>query len=333
MNKCGDVMKYLVTGGLGFIGTNLVRCLLKNNQKVTIVDKQTYASRPIEDVVFDKGKFPDFRKIDISIIEEIETIKYLEFDVVFHLAAESHVDNSIERPSDFLQTNVVGTYNLLEAMRFQQEKFGSCIWKKLIHVSTDEVYGSLGETGKFTSRNRYEPSSPYSSTKAASDLLVHAWQKTYGLPVNITHCSNNYGKYQNIEKFIPKTITSILRGQTVPVYGDGRNIRDWIHVDDHVAGLMQVAKTTKYGAVYNFGGNFELSNIDVIEAICSSISDNIGKKVLPSDHIEFVQDRRGHDFRYSVDIEEVAKDLGWAPTKIFRDEIDKLVKFYLRRNG
>jgi len=311
-------MKYLVTGGCGFIGSHLVRELLAMGGEVVNVDKLTYAANPkfLEDVADDPNY--DFHKIDITNRSgTLLVVRKTKPDVVFHLAAESHVDRSITNADNFVNTNVVGTYNLLEAVR----EAGKNI--RFVHVSTDEVYGSIRE-GSFTEETQYNPRSPYSATKAASDHLVSAWAATYGIETIITHCTNNYGPNQQTEKLIPTVITKILKGEKIPVYGTGDNVRDWMWVGDHVKGLVAAANGEP-GQTYNFGDNrHEVSNLKLVKQLIHTMGAS-------EDLIEFVEDRLGHDFRYSVDSSYAKRKLGWAPLKDIEQGLKETIAWYVEK--
>jgi dTDP-glucose 4,6-dehydratase len=250
-----------------------------------------------------------------------------------HLAAESHVDRSIEKSADFIQTNINGTHNLLEISRtyWNEERQKEKGTFKFLHVSTDEVYGSLGEEGLFTEETPYKPRSPYSSSKAASDHLVQAWHHTYGLPIVITNCSNNYGPFQFPEKLIPVVILKALRGESIPVYGKGENVRDWLYVDDHVRALLKVFEIGELGQTYNIGGHNEKRNIDVVNTICETLDELVPKKdkITYKDKVEFVTDRPGHDLRYAIDASKIKKKLGWTPKETFESGIRKTIKWYI----
>ena len=329
----------MVTGGAGFIGSNLVHYILNNTDlKIVNLDKLTYAGNleslsGIDGIDAAGGRY-FFVKADIGDFKAVRKIlNSYKPSAVMHLAAESHVDRSIDGPADFINTNVVGTFRLLEAVREfwisleKQEQQGF----RFINVSTDEVYGSLGEDDYFTEETRYQPNSPYSATKAASDHLVRAYHHTYGLPTVITNCSNNYGPRQFPEKLIPLMVLNALDGKSLPVYGTGQNVRDWLYVDDHCRALMLALKGGKPGEVYNIGGKSEKTNIQVVEDICM-ILDEI--KPRPNgksyrEQISFVDDRPGHDFRYAIDISKIAHELGWKPHESFESGLRKTVSWYL----
>ena len=316
----------LVTGGAGFIGSALVRYIVNETQhSVVNVDKLTYSGNLESLEGIENSKNYIFEKIDICDENELQGVfKKNQPDIVMHLAAESHVDRSIDGPSDFIKTNIVGTFNLLEQSKnywqslkgIKKESF------RFLHVSTDEVYGDLGGTSDFFSEDTaYDPSSPYSASKASSDHLVRAWYRTYGLPVLITNCSNNYGPYQFPEKLIPHIILNALEGKNLPIYGDGKQIRDWLYVDDHVRALMIVALDGKVGETYNIGGNNEIQNIEVVKKICNILDGLILKKINDitsfANLITFVKDRPGHDVRYAINYNKIIKDLNWRPLEDF----------------
>lgn len=313
-------MNLLITGGAGFIGTNFFKmCLRKRGSlKSTIVmDSLTYASdfKNIKEDIYDYPRVK-FTNVDIRDSRYVNSAfeKY-KITHVMHFAAESHVDNSILGPRMFVETNVLGTLNLLEAAKkYEVERFH--------HISTDEVYGHLGEKGKFTEDTPYAPRNPYAASKASSDHLVRSYYHTHELPVTISNCSNNYGPYQNDEKFIPTIINSILKRKKIPVYGEGLNVRDWIHVDDHCTALWMILMKGKLGETYNIGGNCERRNLDVINLICDLL------KVEPEDCMEYVCDRLGHDFRYAIDATKIKKELRWNPKISFDKGIAKTVAHY-----
>ncbi len=326
----------LVTGGCGFIGVNFVRLLLAEQQdwKVINLDKLTYAGnlQSLADLseqpnyTFIKGDICDRQLLDNLFHEH-------QIDTVAHFAAESHVDRSITGPAEFIQTNVVGTFTLLEAAkRYWLDNGTKNDAYRFLHVSTDEVFGSLGPTGFFTEETAYDPRSPYSASKASSDHLVRAYFHTYGLPVLMTNCSNNYGPYQFPEKLIPLVLNNGLHGKPLPVYGDGGNVRDWLYVQDHCEAIVRVIEQGRVGQSYNIGGHNEKTNLQVVELLCDQLDKKVG--LLPSGQarrslISFVKDRLGHDRRYAIDAGKIAKELGWLPTVTFEQGIDKTVDWYL----
>lgn len=324
----------LVTGGCGFIGTNFIRYLFSRKDfsgRIINADKLTYAGNPknladIEDTFKDRYVFV---RVDISDPGVAESLfSDYSVDAVCHLAAESHVDRSITSPEPFIKSNIIGTFRLLEAARSR----GSGL-KLFHHVSTDEVYGSLGKTGRFTEKTPYDPSSPYSASKAASDHLVMAYHRTYGLPVTISNCSNNYGPYQYPEKLIPLMIINALEGKPLPVYGDGKNIRDWLYVEDHCAAIWEIMMRGRRGQTYNIGGDAEMTNLSVVEAVCDLVDRHAGSLAgLRSRRqlIRFVVDRPGHDRRYAMDFSKIRSDLGWQPKESFTSGLEKTVLWYLQ---
>lgn len=330
-------MKILLTGGAGFIGSAVVRLIIEHSEhQVLNFDKLTYAGN-LESLqnVSDSSRY-QFLQADICDATAVAAaFEQYQPDVVMHLAAESHVDRSIDGPAAFIESNVIGTYTLLEAARqywanLPSERQGAF---RFHHISTDEVYGSLGDTGLFREDSRYEPNSPYSASKASSDHLVRAWQATFGLPTLITNCSNNYGPYHFPEKLIPLTILNALAGKPLPVYGDGKQIRDWLYVEDHARALLQVACTGKVGETYNIGGHNEKKNIDVVHAICAALENLAPQKPNGveqySDLITFVADRPGHDVRYAIDAGKIERELGWSPVETFETGLEKTVRWYL----
>ena len=326
MKKC------LVTGGCGFIGSNYIRTALDREEDLHVVnlDKLTYAGN-IQNLDGISSNNLTIVKGDICDVDLVNSLfEKHHFDTVVHFAAESHVDRSIEGPAEFIQTNVVGTLNLLEQSRIFINKTNNDNFR-FLHVSTDEVYGSLGDDGKFLETTPYDPSSPYSASKAGSDHLVRAWNRTFGLPTLITNCSNNYGSYQFPEKLVPLMIINCLQGNPLPVYGKGENVRDWLFVGDHCDAIHTVLANGEIGETYNIGGNNEIKNIDVVTIICSLL-DEISPREdgsSYSDLITFVKDRPGHDFRYAIDAGKIQNDLGWSPNESFETGIRKTIHWYL----
>ncbi len=329
-------MNLLVTGGAGFIGSAVVRHIIENTKhQVLNIDKLTYAGNLESLVSIENNKRYQFSQIDICDQAALEKIfEQFRPDVVMHLAAESHVDRSIDGPAEFITTNIVGTYTLLEVARkywlqLNEENKASF---KFHHISTDEVYGDLeGTTDLFTETTSYAPSSPYSASKASSDHLVRAWHRTYGLPTVVTNCSNNYGPYHFPEKLIPLVILNALDGKALPIYGKGDQIRDWLYVEDHAKALYKVVTEGKVGETYNIGGHNEKQNIEVVKTICKILDE-----LKPQNNhqpyetlITFVKDRPGHDLRYAIDASKIAKDLGWKPEETFETGIRKTVEWYL----
>ncbi|MBC8199979.1 MAG: dTDP-glucose 4,6-dehydratase [Desulfobacteraceae bacterium] len=326
----------LVTGGCGFIGANFIRYLLEESDftgRIINVDKLTYAGNPENLAGIDKqfsGRY-HFVKADICDRQAMEMVfeKY-QIDSVCHFAAESHVDRSIVEPDAFIKTNIVGTFNLLELARFYQDRI-----ILFHHIGTDEVYGSLGESGYFTEKTAYSPNSPYSASKAASDHLVRSYGKTYNLPVTISNCSNNYGPYQFPEKLIPLTILNALEGKPLPVYGEGLNVRDWLYVTDHCIAVWLIMQKGKRVETYNIGGRCEMRNIDVVSVICDMIDELVTKpgNSPRRDLIAFVKDRPGHDQRYAIDFSKLETELGWIPAESFETGIKKTIKWYIDNSG
>ena len=330
--------KILITGGAGFIGSALIRHIIDNTDHgVVNVDKLTYAGNLESLVTVEDSPRYFFEQVDICNAIEIRRIlDQYQPDIVMHLAAESHVDRSIDGPGDFIQTNIVGTYVLLEEARFYWSKLDEVKKEncKFHHVSTDEVYGDLeGTDDLFKETTSYAPSSPYSASKASSDHLVRSWQRTFGLPTLITNCSNNYGPYQFPEKLIPLIILNALSGKELPIYGDGKQIRDWLFVDDHARALLHVALNGVTGETYNIGGHNEKQNIEVVKTVCSILDELIPSKIAGIDSYEqlitYVADRAGHDVRYAIDATKIANELGWTPEETFETGIQKTVQWYL----
>ena len=334
-------MRTLVTGGAGFIGSNLVHLLLNRGHEVLNIDKLTYAGNLAS--LSDIESAPNYRFLQADICDAASMeAAFNDFkpDSVMHLAAESHVDRSIDGPMDFVQTNVVGTVTLLQA--------ATEYWRGLseipaadfrfLHVSTDEVFGSLGETGTFSETTSYDPHSPYSASKASSDHFARAWHDTYGLPVLVTNCSNNYGPYQFPEKLIPVVLLKALRGEPIPVYGKGENIRDWLYVEDHAEALLTVLEQGRAGETYNIGGNNEMKNIELVQLICQLLDEHAESGKLKAEsrngksfaeQITFVKDRPGHDLRYAIDASKIKTELGWEPKQDHESGFRKTVEWYL----
>jgi dTDP-glucose 4,6-dehydratase len=331
-------LNILVTGGAGFIGSSLIRYILNNtSHNVINVDKLTYAGNleSLESIA-NNNRY-EFQQVDICDKDKVENVfKKYNPDIVMHLAAESHVDRSINNSHEFIKTNIIGTYVLLEESKnyWSNLRGNKKDAFRFHYVSTDEVYGDLEcSEGLFTESSHYAPSSPYSATKASSDHLVRAWNRTFKLPTIVTNCSNNYGPYQFPEKLIPLVIFNALEGKKLPIYGNGKQIRDWLYVDDHVRALLHVALTGKVGETYNIGGHNELQNIDVVKIVC-----NILDEIVPSKFegiakyeqlIAYVDDRAGHDVRYAIDASKIAKELNWIPNETFTTGIKKTVEWYL----
>jgi dTDP-glucose 4,6-dehydratase len=326
------IKSLMVTGGCGFIGSNFIYHLLNSPDfrgRIINVDKLTYAGNP-ENLSGIQARYPGryvFQKADICDADAIEAI-FLEYqvDAICHFAAESHVDRSIKNPESFIRSNIIGTFNLLEIARAGRNPF-----KRFHHISTDEVYGSLGPEGVFSEETPYRPNSPYSASKAASDHLVRAYHETFGLPTTISNCSNNYGPYQFPEKLIPLMIMNALEGKPLPVYGDGKNVRDWLYVTDHCEAIWAIMQKGKPGETYNVGGNSEMENITIVGMICDLLD---GMIPLPGGHsrrglITHVADRPGHDRRYAIDFTKLTRSVGWRPRESFETGLRKTIQWYL----
>lgn len=329
-----DQLTLLVTGGAGFIGSAVVRRAIADGYRVVNLDALTYAANLDNVAAVQRDPNYSFIHVDLRDRAAVEAaISEYRPDWIAHLAAESHVDRSIDGPGDFIETNVVGTFNLLQAaLGLWRRLEGDAARRfRLLHVSTDEVYGALGPEGEFTEDTPFAPNSPYSASKAGSDMLARAWHRTYGLPVLISHCSNNYGPYQFPEKLLPVVILNALEGKPIPVYGRGENVRDWLFVDDHANALLRILAAGRLGETYNIGGDAEARNIDLVERLCALIDE-----ALPdSPHrphaelISFVTDRPGHDFRYAIDASKIKTELGWRPALDLDEGLKRTVRWYL----
>lgn len=324
----------LITGGAGFIGANFVEHLVEKGQEnLVVLDKLTYAGNKDNlKLVANKITFIHGDICDHQLVKEL--FEKYQFEQVVHFAAESHVDNSISDPGAFIQTNIVGTFNLLNTAyhtwmtgpNVLKENFQNA---RFLHVSTDEVYGTLGKTGLFTEQTPYAPNSPYSASKAASDFIVRSYFHTYGMPVVTTNCSNNYGAYQHKEKLIPTIIRNAISGNPIPIYGDGKNVRDWLYVKDHCTGILKVLENGKLGETYNIGGKNERENIYIAQKICDILDELLPQKTSYHDQITYVKDRPGHDFRYAIDATKIENELGWKAEENFESGIRKTVLWYL----
>jgi len=333
-------LKIIVTGGYGFIGSAFIRYLIDNtNHTVMNIDKLTYASNLMSLSNIKNKKRYIFKKIDINNNKSIRNV-LLNFkpNIIVHLAAETHVDNSLLQSNIFIKTNIMGTYNLLYETRAYWNNLNNFDKDNFIffHITTDEVYGDLGfgNKKKFTEKSAYYPNSPYSASKASSDHLVRAWYKSYGLPVLISHCSNNYGPFQNLEKFIPKMITQAVRGKSLPIYGNGRQIRDWLYVEDNADALYKILLYGELGESYNIGGDNERTNISVVKKICEILEKHLNNKQKKCSNfinlIKFVKDRPGHDKRYSLNTKKIKKTIGWSQKTSFSKGLKKTVLWYLK---
>ncbi|NOY83276.1 MAG: dTDP-glucose 4,6-dehydratase [Nitrospirae bacterium] len=326
-------MKLMITGGAGFIGSALIRYLISETDlHILNVDKLTYAGNLESLPGISSNPHYVFEQADICDAAKMQSLfKTHQPDAVMHLAAESHVDRSIDGPGAFIQTNIVGTYTLLQAARAYWETLPSEKKEafRFHHISTDEVFGSLGEEGLFLETSPYQPNSPYAASKSSSDHLLRAWHHTYGLPILITNCSNNYGPYQFPEKLIPLMILNAKAGLPLPVYGRGQHVRDWLYVDDHVRALYRVLTKGQIGETYNIGGNNEMSNLGVVETLCTLMDELLPSARPYKDLIQFVGDRPGHDLRYAIDASKIEKTLGWQPTETFKSGLRKTVQWYL----
>jgi dTDP-glucose 4,6-dehydratase len=327
-------MKIIVTGAAGFIGSAVCRYLLaETDAAIVCLDTLTYAANPDTLAEIVDGERAVFEKVDICNRAEIERVfREHQPDAIMHLAAESHVDRSIDIPGIFIETNIVGTYVLLDAARKYwldltgERRAGF----RFHHISTDEVYGSLGPTGLFTEETPYAPNSPYSASKASADHLVRAWHHTHGLPVVISNCSNNYGPFHFPEKLIPLMIINALEGKSLPVYGNGENVRDWLYVDDHARALHTVMSRGRLGEKYNIGGNAERSNLQVVHAICDILDELVPVERSRRELITFVADRPGHDQRYAIDASKVKRELGWEPSVTFETGLRMTIEWFLK---
>jgi len=334
-------MNIFVTGGAGFIGSAVIRLLISETKHTVVnIDKLTYAGNLDSLKEVDSNERYHFEQVDICDQANIEKLfNNYQPDVIMHLAAESHVDRSITGAADFINTNINGTFILLEVARKYWSALGETKKNafRFHHISTDEVYGSLGDDGLFTEETAYDPSSPYSASKAASDHLVRAWHRTYGLPVLLTNCSNNYGPYQFPEKLIPLVILNALQGKPLPIYGEGNQVRDWLYVDDHARALYKVITDGKVGETYNIGGNNEKTNIEVVTTICNILDELIPEHrqgvAKYSDLITHVADRPGHDLRYAIDASKIDNELKWSPDETFETGLRKTVNWYLSHSA
>lgn len=323
-------MKLLVTGGAGFIGSAVVRLAIAQGHEVVNLDALTYAACLDNVASVSNSKKYAFEQADIRDRAAIDRVldKH-QPDTIMHLAAESHVDRSIDGPGDFIETNITGTYNMLEAARRYWVAQGKPDGFRFHHISTDEVFGSLGATGMFTEDTPYDPNSPYSASKAASDHLVRAWLETYGLPVVLTNCSNNYGPFHFPEKLVPVVILNALAGKPLPIYGKGDNVRDWLYVEDHADALLTVLQKGELGRSYNIGGENEAQNIEIVRMICAILDKKRPGSAPYAEQITFVEDRPGHDMRYAIDPTRIREELNWRPSVTLEEGLEKTVQWYL----
>jgi dTDP-glucose 4,6-dehydratase len=323
-------MKILITGGLGFIGSAVVRLAIARGHEVVNLDAMTYAACKENVAQVAMSNLYSFEAADIRDRTRLDMVFATHRpDAVMHLAAESHVDRSIDGPDDFVQTNITGTFNMLEAARAYWQGAGRPDGFRFHHISTDEVFGSLGAVGKFTEDTPYDPRSPYSASKAASDHLVRAWGETYGLPVVLTNCSNNYGPYHFPEKLIPVVILNALAGKPIPVYGQGKNVRDWLYVEDHADALLLVLQKGALGRGYNIGGENEAQNIEIVQKICAVLDEMAPAGAPHARLITYVADRPGHDLRYAIDPSRIRNELGWRPSVTLDEGLRRTVRWYL----
>lgn len=326
-------MKLLVTGGAGFIGSAFIRKAIQLGHHILNIDSLTYASCLLNLTSVEKHQNYSFKKMDITDGKSInELVDLFCPDAIIHLAAETHVDRSIDSPIKFIETNILGTYSLLESAYSYWAKKGKPSKFRFLHVSTDEVFGSLGKDGFFTEESKYSPRSPYSASKASSDHLVRAWGETYNLPILVTNCSNNYGPYQFPEKLIPLAIMNAISNKNIPIYGEGKNIRDWLYVEDHVKALILVLEHGLVGSTYNIGGNNELENIELIKKLCDILDQLKPKESSYFNQIKFVSDRPGHDMRYAIDSSKISHELGWYPDISIDQGLKETVLWYLNNN-
>ncbi len=327
-------MKLLVTGGAGFIGSAVVRRAVRAGHAVVTLDKLTYAGSLTNLAEVTQSPLHAFERADICDRKAVDRILAAHRpDAIMHLAAESHVDRSIDGPAAFIETNITGTYTMLEAARAYWTATGQPEGFRFHHISTDEVFGSLGATGRFTEDTPYDPRSPYSASKAASDHLVRAWHETYGLPVVLTNCSNNYGPYHFPEKLIPVVILKALSGAPIPVYGDGTNVRDWLYVEYHAEALLLVVRKGAVGRSYNIGGENEATNLDLVRRICAILDGKRPGNRPYADQIAFVADRPGHDRRYAIDPSRIREELGWQPSVTLDEGLERTVQWFLDHEG